>query len=209
MWVGIGVLIGILVFFNNSCQTASTPEPVPATPAPVTPTAPVTPVTPSSPVPAWTADTLITDGEYQGGAGTEGYEIFWNSDDQYIYIGIRAETSGWVAVGFEPSPLHRETDTIIGFASEAESGVHDMFSTGDLGPCQMDTDLGGTDDILEAATAEADGYTTIEFKRALDTGDAYDGRLVNGTNEIIWAYSNHDDPRQKHTHRGRLEISLP
>ena len=152
---------------------------------------------------------MITDGEYQGGAGTEGYEIFWNSDEQYVYIGMRAKASGWVAVGFDPSPLHRETDTVIGFAADAECGVYDMFSTGDLGPCQMDTDLGGTDDIMEAAAAEADGYTTVEFKRALATGDAYDGSLVNGTNEIIWAYSNHDDPRQKHTHRGQLEISLP
>lgn len=158
---------------------------------------------------AWTADGVITDGEYQESTGVDSYEIFWQSDEEHVYIGLRAEAGGWVAVGFQPEPFHRETDMVIGFAGDAESGVWDMFSTGDLGPCRMDTELGGTDDILEAACAETDGYTTVEFKRAIDTGDAYDGSLSSGDNEIMWAYSAFDDARQKHTGRGRLEINLP
>lgn len=156
----------------------------------------------------WAADGVIASGEYAGQESYGDYEINWSSDGQYVFIGMRAKTSGWVAVGFRPEPLHRETDTVLGFVSDGKTSVLDMFSVAELGPCSADGELGGSDDVLEYGGREEGGYTTIEFKRLLSTGDEFDGELLTGANEIMWAYSSLDDPRQKHADRGRGEIEL-
>jgi hypothetical protein len=156
----------------------------------------------------WVADGIITAGEYAGRADYGDYEVHWNSDERYVYIGMEAKTGGWVAVGFQPQPLHRETDMVLGLVRDGEASIFDMFSSGDLGPCVADSELGGSDDIAEFNGREEGGYTTIEFKRLLSTGDEYDGELFSETNEIIWAYSASDDTRQKHFERGRGEIEL-
>jgi hypothetical protein len=157
---------------------------------------------------SWLADGVITAGEYAGQASYGDYEIHWNSDGSYVYIGMKAKAAGWVAVGFQPGPLHRETDMVLGFVTGGEVSLLDMFSTADLGPCRADSELGGSSDIVEFGGREEDGETTIEFKRLLVTGDEYDGELSSGVNEIIWAYSSLDDVRQKHTERGHGEIRL-
>jgi len=156
----------------------------------------------------WAADGVITAGEYNGSARYDGYDISWKSDGQYVYIGLRAEATGWVAVGIQPRTRHRETDMVLGFVKDGQASVYDMFSTGDWGPCNVDSDLGGSSDIIASGGKEEGGYTVIEFKRALDTGDGYDGALSPGVNEIMWGYSNFDDSRQKHAERGRGEIEL-
>jgi hypothetical protein len=156
----------------------------------------------------WQADGIIMAGEYAGQASYGDYEIHWNSDGRYVYIGIKAKTAGWVAVGFQPGPLHRETDMVLGFVQDGEVSVLDMFSTGDLGPCSADSELGGSDDVVDFGGREDGGDTTVEFKRLLSTGDEYDGGLSSGINEIIWAYSSLDDVRQKHAERGHGEIRL-
>ena len=181
-WVIGGIILSALAL--SSCQ--------PAAPAPE----------------GWQADGVIKSDEYTGMMSYEAYEIHWDSDGQHIFIAMRAPAEGWVAVGFAPNPLHRETDTVIGFVKDGAVNVFDMFSTAELGPCSMDTELGGGSDILESGGKEEGGYTTIEFKRLLDTGDEYDGALVPGMNEIIWAYSNLDDERGHHLERGRAEIEL-
>jgi hypothetical protein len=193
IWTGLVSLITVLAVFGSIATSCQESEPTPNMPTPEE---------------AWAADGMISIREYNGNIHNGDYSLNWWHDEQYIYIGIRAQASGWVAVGFQPQPLHRETDTVIGFVENGKTTVLDMYSTGDLGPCITDTELGGSDDIIEFGGSEVDGYTTIEFKRRLDTGDEYDGKLVPGINEIIWAYATLDDPRQKHFEHGFDEIDL-
>ncbi len=186
-WVsGSIVLLALLSISGTSCREAA-PEPTPD---------------------KWVADGKITASEYAGRVNYGNYEIHWNSDGQYVYIGMKAKASGWVAVGIQPEPLHRETDMVLGFVRGGEASVFDMFSSGDFGPCHADTELGGSDDILDFGGKEEGGYTIVEFKRLLSTSDEYDGELLSGVNEIMWAYSAADDVRQKHANRGHGEIEL-
>ena len=97
---------------------------------------------------------------------------------------------------------------VFGFVKDGETTVYDLFSTGNFGPHPPDTELGGTDDILDFAGREEDGHTTIEFRRALDTGDEFDNPLIKGKNQIIWSYGGGDTLTQKHTNRGYGEITL-
>jgi len=172
-----------------------------------TPTGTSTPTSTPTPV-DWSADGIITDGEYSGTNTYGNYEIHWSSDEQYIYIGMKANTNGWVALGIQPGSRMKDADMIFGFVQDSETTVYDLFSTGDFGPHPPDTDLGGTYDVIESGGREQGGYTTIEFKRLLNTGDEYDNPLQSGVNKIIWSYGSADELSLQHTARGYGEIDL-
>jgi len=156
----------------------------------------------------WVADGVLGDMEYLGEMSYGNYEIRWLTDDQYIYIGIRAKTTGWVAIGFEPTSGMKDADMVFGFVQGSEIVISDQFSTGTFGPHSPDTELGGTDDILESGGKEEGGFTMIEFKRTLDTDDQYDKALAEGVIKIIWAYGSSDSLALKHSTRGYGEINL-
>lgn len=182
-----------------SCQkTTPTPAPTPAhTPTPAPPL-----------LEEWSADGIIKVREYHGSNIYGDYEIHWRSDDQYVYMGIKAKTSGFVAMAVQPGSRMKDADMVFGFVKNGETTVYDLFSTGDFGPHSSDTELGGTNDILEFAGSEQGGFTIIEFKRKLVTGDAYDNPLSKGANKIIWSCGSTDELNLKHTSRGYGEINL-
>jgi len=156
----------------------------------------------------WSSDGIIKVREYRGSNNYGEYTIHWRSDEQYIYIGIKAKTSGWVAIGFEPSSRMKDADMVFGFVQGGKTIISDQFSTGTYGPHAPDTELGGTDDILEFGGKEEGGFTIIEFKRALDTSDQYAKALAEGATKIIWAYGSDDEITTKHAVRGDGEIFI-
>ena len=171
------------------------------------------PPTPSNniglpPTEEWTADGIIEDGEYLDAMRYGDYEIYWASDEQFVYIGMKAKTNGFVAMAIQPGRRMKEADIVFGFVKDGEVIIFDLFSAGDFGPHSPDNELGGTDDILEFGSEEEGSYTTIEFKRALNTVDKYDHPLSAGPNKIIWSYGSTNDLNQKHTNRGYGEIIL-
>ena len=157
---------------------------------------------------SWVPDGEINPEEYTGAKTYGNYEIYWDSDQEYIYVGMKAKGSGFVAMAVQPGSLMKDADIVFGFVKDEEVAVYDMFSIGNYGSHPPDTELGGTNDILEFGGSEEDGFTTIEFKRALDTGDDYDNPLSKGVNKIIWSYGSSDSPTLRHTNRGYGEINL-
>jgi hypothetical protein len=154
----------------------------------------------------WTADGEIQVGEYDNSKKFgNSYEIFWNSDGEFIYIGIQVATNGWVGVGLQPDiRSNTNVDMILGFVDGAgRVSIYDLFNAEYPGLNPQDVVIGGSDDILLAAGTEGmevevsedeEGpvYTTIEFARMLNTGDQYDQIFYDGPNTIIWAYGRED-----------------
>lgn len=152
----------------------------------------------------WTPDGVIRSGEYPASQKYGDYEIFWKNDEQYLYVGMKAKTNGWVAVGF--GSTMRNTDMCFGFVKDGNAACFDMFSA--KVPLPPDADQGGKNDILAFGGKTEGGFTTIEFKRALLTGDKLDTQLVKGVNKIIWAYGPDDTTGSKHIARGYGEITI-
>lgn len=186
--------------FLSSCQLPTSPEQEP-TPAPALEPAPAL-------IEEWNADGIIKVREYYGAENYDAFEIHWRSDEQNIYIAMKAKTSGWVSVAFQPGSRMKDADMVLGLVKNGETIIFDLFSTGDFGPHPPDDELGGTRNILEFGGSEDSEFTIIEFKRALDTGDKYDIPISSGQNKIIWAYGSSDNITQKHTKRGYGEITL-
>jgi hypothetical protein len=202
----VSLVIMAFVIGIAGCGAGGTPTTTPTpTPAPT----PTPLQTPSVTLTAeWSPDGIISAREYSKAETYGNYEIHWRSDDQYIYVGMKAKTSGFVAVGFQPGSRMKNADMVFGFVKDGEVAIYDMFSTGDFGPHSPDTQLGGTNDITHFGGKEEGGYTTIEFKRALATGDDYDNPISSGKDRIIWAYGSSDSLTLRHSNRGYGEIDL-
>jgi hypothetical protein len=154
------------------------------------------------------ADGIISNGEYSKSKNLGGFELNWHSDGQNIYFGIKAKTTGWISLGIQPGSKMKGADIVLGYVEGGKVYVSDHFSAGDFGPHKVDTEFGGNDNILEYGGSEQGEYTTIEFKRALNTGDQYDNALSPGIVDIIWAFGSDDKPAQKHITRGYGQIDL-
>jgi hypothetical protein len=143
-------------------------------------------------------DGTIATGEYVHHASFSGgqFELHWLVEGQEVRFGMVGRTSGYVAIGFEPAVLMEDADMVIGWVDGTGAAqVHDLFCTGTFGPIHLDTDLGGTDDLLEFGAGTGDGTTTVEFRRALATGDAYDHDIPSeGRLKVIWATGSVFDP---------------
>jgi hypothetical protein len=196
-----------------SCQSAST-APTTSTPIPTTPTATLENTIPESAAQQtgeagnWIADGVITTGEYQQSNTYGDLDIYWSNDSQYVCIGLRVKTAGWLAIGFGTEGLMKNMDIVEGLVKDGKTSVYDMFSTGDFGPHPADTQQGGTDDIIKSAASSINNVTVIEFKRKLDTGDKFDKPLIKGTNKVSWSYSTDSQLFLKHVARGYGEIVI-
>ena len=158
---------------------------------------------------AWKPDGIIGGSEYSWSmnlTSPQGYgqrggtvAVYWRNDAQTLYIALKGQTRGWVALGFEPSEWMKDADMILGAVNDGNVTVQDQYSAGNYGPHLPDTTLGGTDDILEYGGREEGGYTTVEFKRRMNTGDSYDKAFAPGqTVKIIWAMADSDFGDVKH-----------
>ena len=194
--VGMGPKPQLVAFRLN---TAETTTPVTSTPATIKPTSV-----------SFNADGVINDGEYAHKQTFDNgnMELQWTSDSTYIYAAMKAKTTGFVAIGVQPGTTMLNADIIFGFVIDGQTQIFDLFSTGSFGPHPQDTELGGTNDILTFGGKEDGGFTVIEFKRVLKTGDTKDNELVKGSNQIIWAYGPTDSIEIKHGAKGYGEITI-
>ena len=164
----------------------------------------------------WKPDGVISDGEYSrnltmtevGGPGRS-FEVYWKNDAQYLYMAMKAKTTGWIAVGFEPSEWMKDAEIVMGYVHDGNVTVQDQYSTGNYGPHVPVTELGGTNDILEYGGKQENGYTIIEFKRKMDTGDRFNKAFSSGqVVPIIWSFSDSDSIEVKHVADGKGKLYL-
>jgi hypothetical protein len=155
-------------------------------------------------------DGVITDGEYTDTASFDGgnYTLYWKTDADTIYVGMKAKINGFVALGVSPGTGMANADIVFGYSDNGKAVVMDMFSTGMFGPHPEDTSLGGKNDLLAVGAKESGGYTVVEFKRKMDTGDKYDRPFIKGANKIIWSYGPSHNPPTVHAVRGAATITI-
>ena len=134
------------------------------------------------------------------------YEMSYRTDGESIYVGLKVKTTGWVGVGISAGDGMRDADFVFAYVSDGKAIVDDSFGTGNYSHLP-DTELGGTDDILESGGKEEEGVTVIEFKRPMITEDKYDIPLVGSVQTIMWAYGLHDN-EEIHIAAGFIEINI-
>jgi hypothetical protein len=123
----------------------------------------------------------------------EGITIQWKIEEQNLRIRMAGATTGWVAVGFDPSSRMRDANIIIGYVEDGQVFLRDEFGTGGTSH-SPDEELGGNDDTEDAQGGEENGQTWLSFSIPLDSGDRYDRALAPGKSvKVILATGRNDD----------------
>ncbi len=118
------------------------------------------------------------------------YIFEWKTEESSstLRVIVTAQTTGWVAVGFEPTSYMEDANLLIGYVENDTTFMRDDFGTGPV-THDADTNLGGTSDIEVIGGSEMGNETKLEFRIPLDSGDQYDKVLVDGnTYSMIFAY---------------------
>jgi len=159
----------------------------------------------------WAPDGIISKGEYAKNLSLSSgrYKVHWRNDADELLMAMEGRTAGFVAIGFEPVQAMMGADMIMGWVSNGDPTVLDLNSTGIFGPHPPDEDLGGRDDILESGGNESSGWTVIEFKRKMNTGDPFDKSFQPGQKvNIIWSMSSSDSLAPRHNVRGTSSLTF-
>jgi len=122
----------------------------------------------------------------------EDVEFTWSTEGDLLEMSITAPTTGWVAVGFDPSTAMKDGDIIIGYIENGEIFLRDDFGDGYTSH-SSDEDLGGSDDVIIISGEEVAGKTQISFSIPLGSDDEFDKFLESGeTFKVMLAYGPDD-----------------
>jgi hypothetical protein len=157
-------------------------------------------------------DGVISPGEYAHNQSFQSdlFHLLWTIDNDTLHLAIEARTTGWIALGLEPSVLMKDADMIIGWWNGTDDFVvEDAYATGQTGPHPPDTEIGGSYDILTYLATQSGGWTRIELTRSVDTGDPLDRAIrMDGPMKIMWAVSDTTDIGGKHAQRGLATVDF-
>ncbi len=156
----------------------------------------------------WNPDGVISENEYDSQQQIGEVLIFTRIKGREIMMAVQAKTGGYISLGIDPEQFMKGADIIMMYVKDGKTYVEDMYSIGNFGPHPADTAQGGRQDIQVFGGSEAEGITTVEFKRKLNTGDKKDKPLKKGDNKIIWAIGYSDDITMKHIKRGSGTLVL-
>ena len=123
---------------------------------------------------------------------SDGVEFSWAANATNLEIDITAPTTGWLAVGFEPTRAMKDADMVIGYIENGDVFLRDDFGDG-FTSHTSDIELGGTDDVIVISGEESAGSTHILFSIPLGSSDEYDKFLeVGATVKVLLAYGPDD-----------------
>ncbi len=134
----------------------------------------------------------------------------WVVDGENLHVKISAETTGWVAVGFNPESAMRGADFILGAVNDqGQVLITDHFGVGYTSH-KEDTAIGGTMDITQVYGSEKEGVTEIGFTIPLDSGDMMDTPIdPEKETTILLAHSAALDKfTTRHKYRGKIVVNL-
>lgn len=147
--------------------------------------------------------------EYDHEASSRGITMSWKVDGANLHVKLKARTTGWVAVGFNPTDQMKGADFIMGYVDEGKVEIKDEYGDEQRNHSE-DEKLGGTSDVTVVGGEEKDGSTTIEFTIPLNSGDKYDSVInPDGETIVLLAYGGRRDSfMPKHKFRTALKVNL-
>jgi len=150
-------------------------------------------------VPPPVADGRVGETEYARTLVDEltGMTMAWSITGDELHMALTAPGQGWVAVGIDPddavSTMMLGADYILGYVDEAgQVVVEDQFGNTKVSH-RADTRGDGTVDVTVVGGSQDEHGTTLEFVRALDTGDERDKPIRRDKLFVQLAYAPEDD----------------
>lgn len=147
--------------------------------------------------------------EYQHSLRVEKMTFDWSIEGDHIAVKLSAPTTGWVAVGFNPSSKMKDANIIIGYVKKGKVKIVDDFGTAAT-QHKDDIKIGGAENVTVVGGAEEGDTTTIEFSIPLNSGDEKDGIIdPNADTTVILGYGpERDSFRLKHEFNTTIVVNL-
>lgn len=153
---------------------------------------------------------LASAGDYAHEVQAQKMSFAWKVNGDRIEVKLSAETTGWVAIGFNPTEGMKGANYILGYMKDGKVILSDDFGDSPASH-KADDKLGGTEDVTLIGGTEEGGKTTIEFSIPLASADTNDGKInVNGDTVVLLAYGppDRDSFKAKHKFRTGLKVNL-
>ncbi|MFW5790700.1 MAG: DOMON domain-containing protein [Bacillota bacterium] len=152
----------------------------------------------------------INADEYRGSVETEiGMEVYWNNDEENLYIGLTSPGEGWFAFGFQPTLRMRDASIIIAAfeGGEPELSIESHMGTSPTSHAETEEDF--VADYSGTITEDGeDDLQVLEFVIPFSE-DFIEGVEEGETYTLILAY--HDSDKSfsaRHTARTAVEIEF-
>ena len=140
-----------------------------------------------------------------------GVTVDWVRERFEILFTIKAPTTGWVALGIDPSQKMRDAQYIIGYVTDSgELMLRDDFGIAPFAH-KADVKMGGKDDVRVIDGFEKDGHVTISFAFPVNSPDLFDVVLTaEEVHTFLIAYGEDgaDDFTSKHKKLGRVDVQF-
>lgn len=133
----------------------------------------------------------------------------WKVDGPDIHIKLKAKTTGWVGIGFNPSKEMKDANFILGYVKQGKPRATDHYGH-TLRQHKSDKKLGGKKNVSNIAGKEENGFTEISFTIPLDSGDPKDQAIsLDKDTTVMLAYgAGRDSFRSKHQFKTSLKVNL-
>lgn len=153
--------------------------------------------------------TMAQSTEYQHSITAEKMTFDWSVVGDQLAVKLSAQTTSWVAVGFNPSKKMKDANIIIGYVKKGKVKILDDHGTAAT-QHKSDKKIGGADNVTVVGGTEEGDVTTIEFTIPLNSGDAKDGVIdPNADTTVILGYGQgRDSFKVKHKFRDTIVVNL-
>ncbi|XP_013388237.1 DBH-like monooxygenase protein 1 homolog [Lingula anatina] len=117
----------------------------------------------------------------------DAYHLLWKFDDLSITFEAQVKTTGYVGLGFSPSGGMSSADIVLGWVKDGQAYLKDSYAISKDAPKTDDNQ-----DVELLSGSENGTFTTLRFRRKLDTCDPRDFVITTSTVRLIWSYHLHD-----------------
>ena len=133
----------------------------------------------------------------------------WKVAGADLHVRLTAPTTGWVAIGFNPSAGMKGAKFVLGYVQDGKTIISDEFGTGEIKHEPVEK-LGGKSDVTLIGGKEEGGVTTLEFTIPLVAKDTKGGSIdPTGDTTVLLAYGlDGDSSTLRHKFRTRISINL-
>lgn len=125
-----------------------------------------------------------------------------------LAVKIKAKTTGWIGIGFNPSEGMKDANFIMGYVKDGKVTISNQHGTS-KSLHKSNVDLGGKENVTAKAGSEKNGETELSFEIPFKTGDKLDRPVdLNGDTTILLAYGQSDLLAQQHMSRAKIKVNL-
>ena len=151
--------------------------------------------------------TMATDFDHK--VSVDNITFQWKVDGGNLHVGLRAKTTSWVGIGFNPTKGMKDANFILGYVKNGQVKITDHYGTTER-QHQTDSKSGGQNNISNPTGSEAGGFTEISFTIPLDSGDAKDQVIFpDKENIVLLGYGpGRDSFKTRHAFKTALKIDF-